>query len=215
MPIIILAYILSKNMKFSNPLIKRIKQGHKIFMLSWTILFISCFVVLFLIIAKEHTEMKRLEIEKISCEKNLRQEIIKSQYDEKLFELGSMGTEIKLAAEKYGGDNYKEKLKGLLLGIANAESTMGKNFYVPYDKNCHNWWGMKGGNAPSRKDGSYLRCLETDKAGADTAAKLLMNRYINKGLTEPETISEVWVGANVSKELKDRWINNVRVYYKN
>jgi hypothetical protein len=140
----------------------------------------------------------------------------KLSYDIKLDKLGNMGNEIRLAAEEFSTSTEGAiKLKGLLIGIANAESGLGKNFAVAYDKdNCHNWWGVKGGNTSNRKDGSSLRCFESDKAGARTVAKLLSEHYIGQGLTEPESMVYVYVGKKWS-QYHQTWVNNVRKYYEN
>lgn len=150
------------------------------------------------IIQKEITPEKCLEI----------------TYNTELKKYGEMGNAIKLAAEEFATGTESIKLKGLLLGIANAESSLGKSFAIEYDKNCHNWWGVKGGNMQNRKDGSYLRCFNDETAGARTVAKLLKNNYINQGLDTPEKIVNKYVG-NKWSVYHQTWINNVNKYFKN
>ncbi len=139
---------------------------------------------------------------------------ITGKYDKQLEQLGNMGKEIHLAAEEFGGDKHSERLKGLLIGIAKAESSLGTKFYKTYDFNCHNYWGIR----KVRNDGSYLRCFSDDKAGARTAASLLMRLYINMGLDTPEKIVKKWVGpingTVIKAENHKWWLNNVNAYYK-
>jgi len=100
----------------------------------------------------------------------------------------------------------------LVLGIANAESGMGKYFYNEYDReNCHNLWGLKGGNTATRiaKEGSYLRCFNDEVAGARTVAKTLKNFYIDEGRTTPEEICQKWIGAKHAKKNCPEWVKNV------
>lgn len=136
------------------------------------------------------------------------------KYDEELESLGTMGTEIKKAGIEFGDDeNEAQKLIGLMIGIANAESSLGKNFVVEYDKNCHNFWGLKGGNMIRRQDGSSLRCFVSESAGARTTAKTLKLYYLNEGRTTPETIANKWVGRNQTPH-HTQWVRNVNYYYK-
>lgn len=139
----------------------------------------------------------------------------KLSYDNILDKLGNMGQEIKLAADEFGtSTEMKIKLRGLLIGIANAESGLGKHFAVEYDKNnCHNWWGVKGGNTTNRKDGSSLRCFVDNKAGARTTAKLLSDHYIGVGLDTPEKMVYKYVGKKWSI-YHQTWVNNVNKYYE-
>jgi hypothetical protein len=122
--------------------------------------------------------------------------------------LGKMGEAIKNASKEF------DVPIGLILGIANAESSMGKNFVHEYDNNCHNWWGIKPPTKTGmRDDGSYLRCLADDEAGARTAASLIKRLYLDEGLNTPEEIVKKWVGAKHS-QYHDIWVENVKVYYK-
>lgn len=131
------------------------------------------------------------------------------KYDDALSRLGEMGRQIKLASIEFG-DGVDEQLKliGLSVGIANAESTLGKHFVIEYDKNCFNWWGIR----KVRDDGSYLRCFIDAKAGARTEASLLKRLYIDMGLDTPELIVNKYVG-NVWSEYHGAWLNNVNKYY--
>jgi hypothetical protein len=135
---------------------------------------------------------------------------INVEYDKILEKMGKMGIEIKLASEEFGTSTIdKIKLKGLLLGIAWAESNLGKAYVHNYDYNCNNWWGIR----KVRNDGSYLQCFVDEKSGARTAAKLLKDHYLDEGFTTPEKIANKYVGAKWSK-YHQTWINNVYKYYK-
>lgn len=137
-----------------------------------------------------------------------------SQYDEVLGTLGTMGDAIKRAGIEFGeNDDEALKLIGLSIGIANAESSLGKNFAVEYDKNCHNYWGLKGGNMTNRTDGSSLRCFINEDAGARTLAKTLKLYYLNEGRTTPDTIVKKYVGSNWT-QYHDVWVGNVNKYFK-
>jgi hypothetical protein len=136
------------------------------------------------------------------------------KYDEELESLGTMGAEIKRAGIEFGDDEDEaQRLIGLMIGIANAESSLGKNFVIEYDKNCHNWWGLKGGNMIRRNDGSSLRCFLSEQAGARTTAKTLKLYYLNEGRTTPEKIANKWVGRNQTAH-HTQWVRNVNYYYK-
>jgi hypothetical protein len=138
---------------------------------------------------------------------------LEKKYNDQFLKLGKMGNAMKLAADEFGtSTEMKIVLKGLLLGIANAESSMGKSFAIEYDKNCHNWWGMKGGNMTNRKDGSSLRCFLDETAGARTEAKLLADHYIGEGLNKPETIVYKYVGKKWDI-YHGTWVNNVNKYF--
>lgn len=100
---------------------------------------------------------------------------------------GEMFDAIKSASHEFDVDPL------LLVGIANAESTLGKNFIYSYDEECNNWFGIKPPTG-RRDDGSYLRCFYTPEAGARTAAKLISKRYVAQGLDTPEKICPIWVG---------------------
>jgi hypothetical protein len=126
-----------------------------------------------------------------------------------LDELGAMGKAISDASNEFGVPWE------LMVGIANAESSLGKNFYNEYDKsNCHNWWGLKGGNMAMRKDGSWLRCFSDEQSGARTLAKTLKNYYLAEGRVTAEQIAVKYVGRNQTPHHK-QWVANVNKYYKN
>lgn len=135
-----------------------------------------------------------------------------AKYDETLKLLGTMGGAIKRAGLEFG-ETEEEKLKliGLMIGIANAESSLGKNFVVEYDRNCANWWGLKGGNMPKRADGSSLRCFISEDAGARTIAKTLKLYYLDEGRTTPEKIVTKYVGSNWG-QFHDVWVGNVNKF---
>lgn len=121
--------------------------------------------------------------------------------------MGEMGKEFEEASKEFNVP------LGLMIGIANAESGIGKNFYNQYDKeNCHNWVGLKGGQMKNRKDGSWLRCFTDEESGARTFAKTLRLYYLNEGRTTPETIANKWVGKNQSAHHKV-WVSNVNKYF--
>jgi len=139
---------------------------------------------------------------------------ILARYDKELASLGSMGQAIKKAGEEFGQDaDEAVKLQGLMIGIANAESSLGKKYHVAYDANCHNWWGLKGGNMEKREDGSYLRCFISDEAGARTMAKTLKLYYLNEGKDTPEEIVKKYVGSTWGT-YHDQWVANVQKYVK-
>lgn len=137
----------------------------------------------------------------------LKQEIEKIEEEE----LAGMELAIRNASKEFNVPEW------LITGIANAESGMGKYFAVAYDRdNCHNWWGLKGGNMKKRADGSYLRCFIDDEAGARTVAKTLRKYYLDEGRDTPEKICQKWIGgkfANVKqpngKTHCENWVSNV------
>lgn len=100
----------------------------------------------------------------------------------------------------------------LIIGIANAESSLGTKFVHPYDHNCFNLWGLKGGNMARRNDGSSLRCFINERAGARTMAKTLKLYYLAEGRTTPEKIVDKYVGPKWSK-YHDTWVSNVKKFY--
>lgn len=156
------------------------------------------------------------KLEAIQAENEaLRQEAaLLATYDDILGQLGAMGEQIRLASLEFGQDAQEAvKLQGLMIGIANAESSLGKNYAVDYDANCHNWWGLKGGRTAEREDGSYLRCFYSDEAGARTMAKTLKLYYLNEGKDTPEKIVAKYVGATWG-QYHDTWVNNVKKYAK-
>lgn len=137
-----------------------------------------------------------------------------NKYEKELASLGEMGTAIKNASIEFGQDADEAVLiQGLMLGIANAESSMGKNFHVEYDKKCFNWWGLKGGRMTERTDGSSLRCFVSAEAGARTMAKTLKLYYLNEGKDTPEKIVTKYVGSNWG-QYHDQWVANVKKYAK-
>jgi len=97
---------------------------------------------------------------------------------------------------------YKVDWK-LIIGIADAESSLGRAFYLDYDVNCHNYWGIKP-PAGQRDDGSYLRCYYTDEYGIKSIAALLARRY--KGQT-PEQMCGVYV-----QPCNPDWLRKVNEY---
>ncbi len=131
------------------------------------------------------------------------------KYDGILDELGDMGEAIKKSAIEYGENEAEiDLIIRLTLGIANAESSMGKKFYKESDKDCRNWWGIR----KVRKDGSWLRCYSTPLEGANDFAIIIKNFYIDEGKTTPNKIANKYVGNKWSK-FHASWINNVNEYY--
>jgi len=142
----------------------------------------------------------------------LKQEIEKVEEEE----LAGMELAIRNASKEFNVPEW------LIIGIANAESGLGKYFAVDYDRdNCHNWWGLKGGNMTKRADGSYLRCFVSDEAGARTVAKSLRNYYLDEGRDTPEKICQKWIGGKFANKVEsngkthcENWVNNVNKYKK-
>lgn len=100
----------------------------------------------------------------------------------------------------------------LIFAIANAESGLGKYYYNEYDReNCHNMWGLKGGNTNNRiaKEGSYIRCFNDEVAGARTVAKTLKLYYLDEGRDTPEEICQKWIGAKHAEKHCPAWVANV------
>jgi len=161
------------------------------------------------------SDTARLEAIQAENEELRQENELLATYDEEFAKLGNMGVAIKEAGLEFGEDAEEAvKLQGLMLGIANAESTMGTKFVVEYDKeNCHNWWGLKGGNMTSRNDGSSLRCFLSDEAGARTIAKTLKLYYLDEGKDTPEKIVVKYVGSNWG-QYHDHWLANVKKYTK-
>lgn len=96
----------------------------------------------------------------------------------------------------------------LLIGIANAESSLGTSFQLHYDHSCNYWWGIR----KAREDGSYLRCFMSEKAGASIAAKLLRNHCLDEGYTTVEDICRKWIGHKASEMRCASWVRDVRQY---
>ena len=100
----------------------------------------------------------------------------------------------------------------LILGIAKAESSYGRYFVNPADKECNNLWGLKGGNTALRikNEGSYIRCFNDKLAGARTVAKTLRNYYLDEGKDTPEKICQKWIGSKYASIKCDEWVANVK-----
>lgn len=158
------------------------------------------------------SDTARLEAIRGLNEKIKADKVLLGEYETELATLGTMGEAIKKASLEFGQDAEEAvKLQGLMIGIANAESSLGKKYHVEYDKNCHNWWGLKGGNMTKRGDGSSLRCFLNEEAGARTMAKTLKLYYLNEGKDTPEKIVVKYVGANWGI-YHDQWVANVQKY---
>lgn len=97
----------------------------------------------------------------------------------------------------------------LIIGIAYAESSLGRAFYQDYDKdNCSNFWGIKASTPTGqRADGSWLRCYLAPEYGINSMAQLLARGY--KNMT-PEQMVCKYVGKSCSPS----WVKNVNKYYK-
>lgn len=94
----------------------------------------------------------------------------------------------------------------LVIGLASAESSLGRNFYKEYDAtHCFNFWGIKppGGQRP---DGSYLRCYFSAQDGINSIVSLLARRY--PGQTVEKMCGTYKVPCTQS------WINNVNKFIK-
>ena len=159
------------------------------------------------------SDTARLEAIRAQNEEIKQDNQLLATYEAELAQIGAMGEAIKKASLEFGQDAEEAvQLQGLMLGIANAESSMGVNFAVDYDRvNCHNWWGLKGGNMARRGDGSSLRCFVSDEAGARTMAKTLKLYYLNEGKDTPEKIVVKYVGAKWGI-YHDQWVTNVQKY---
>lgn len=130
-------------------------------------------------------------------------------------ELGEMGKAIEQASKEFGVPAT------LIVGIARAESNLGKHFFNPYDFKCSNWWGLKGGNMKNRKDGSSLRCFNDEVAGARTVAKTLKDHYLDEGRDTPSKICQKWIGAKFANKKQsngythcENWVATVAKYHK-
>jgi len=99
------------------------------------------------------------------------------------------------------------------VGIANAESTLGKNFFNPEDKNCHNWWGIRKVRITEKGNKSWLKCYRNEREGAMDFGRLMRNYYFDEGLDTPEEIVRKYVG-NKWTQNHEGWINNVKKYWK-
>ena len=94
----------------------------------------------------------------------------------------------------------------IIIGIARAESSLGRAFVYEYDHNCHNYWGIKppGGR---RDDGSYLRCYYTDENGITSIAALLSRRYKDQ---TPEEMCGIYVVP-----CNENWLGTINEYFIN
>jgi len=110
-----------------------------------------------------------------------------------------------LASQKWGVP-YE-----LLLGIANAESSMGRNFFGC--EFAYNAWGVRPHTAP---DGTKFEAEPCNPhiakypdyiTAADDVARILKTYYIDYGLDTPEKIAKKYVGNH-----SESWINNVKNY---
>lgn len=97
----------------------------------------------------------------------------------------------------------------ILIGIANAESSKGTNFW-----GCefsYNAWGVKPHYAP---DGTFYGNEECNRhlakypnyvVAADDVARILRTKYFDQGLDTPEKIVKRYVG-----NYSESWIHNVK-----
>lgn len=94
----------------------------------------------------------------------------------------------------------------LVIGIAAAESGLGKHFYKEYDKeNCHNPFGIKPPSG-KRSDGSYLRCYNSDQDGVNSIVGLLSRRYKDQ---TPEQMCGIYV-----QPCNPNWLRTVNKFYR-
>jgi len=101
----------------------------------------------------------------------------------------------------------------LIIGIANAESGLGTNYYNPAtERNSFNYWGIKAFHGTTYCTNSSIRCFKSRQAGAEKIASLLRYHYLDEGFITPEQIVVKYVGSNWS-EYHQVWINNVNKYY--
>lgn len=93
----------------------------------------------------------------------------------------------------------------IVIGIAKAESSLGKHYVYPYDVNCANAWGIKppGGR---RDDGSYLRCYYTWQDGINSIVGLLARRYKDQ---TPEQMCGIYVVP-----CNENWLRTINNYYQ-
>ena len=113
-------------------------------------------------------------------------------------------------------EEYPNVDAGWFTGVAGAESSLGKHYYIEYDKyNCHNAWGIKppGGQ---RADGSYLRCYDNWEVGAKEFARII-NKYIEAGNGTVRGIAPYYKcggphGSASCLATVDNWIGNVDKY---
>lgn len=94
----------------------------------------------------------------------------------------------------------------LVIGLAYAESGLGKHYYKAYDKDhCSNAWGIKPPQG-RRADGSYLRCYNDWQSGINSIVGLLSRRYADQ---TPEQMCGVYV-----QPCHQNWLDNVNKFYK-
>lgn len=125
--------------------------------------------------------------------------------EEQIHETSLMEAAITYAALQY------DVPRGLLVGIAHAESSYGRNFHIKSDVTCSNWWGIKGG--PARTDGSYIRCFTDPIAGATTVAKALRLYYLDEGRISAAQICQKWIGSIHADKHCPNWIATVTRHY--
>ena len=94
----------------------------------------------------------------------------------------------------------------LMLGIAFAESSLGKNFVGC--EHSFNAWGITPAGQEAEECNGHLRKYDNWIEGADDTARILRNYYFDEGLDTPEKIVYKYVGWN-----NQDWIKNVREFY--
>lgn len=93
----------------------------------------------------------------------------------------------------------------LLLGIANAESSLGTNWFGC--KFSYNAWGVKG--QPAETCNGHIKSYGSWVDAADDVARILRHYYLDEGRITPEQIVRKYVGWQ-----NDDWVRNVRNYYQ-
>lgn len=96
----------------------------------------------------------------------------------------------------------------LVVGIANAESSLCENYAYWYDGDSKNCWGMKPLTGEWTKKGSSLRFFRSWDEAVEQITYKLSAYYITEGKDTPEKISAKWVGR-----YSENWIANVNRYY--
>jgi Ulp1 family protease len=94
---------------------------------------------------------------------------------------------------------------GLLLGIANAESSLGTNWYGC--QHSFNAWGIKG--KPAESCNSHIKHYDSWIEAADDVARILRTYYLDEGKDTPERIVRKYVGR-----YSENWVRNVSNYYR-
>jgi len=194
---------------------KRLKQKREILKRQWAVIVIALCIAGLVVNCSAMSLMQELD----KVDKNLVIVPVVKTLEEKIEEvvseeLSGMELAIRNASIEFNVPEW------LIIGIANAESGLGKHFAVDYDRdNCHNWWGLKGGNMARRADGSYLRCFIDEESGARTVAKALRNYYLDEGRDTPEKICQKWIGgkfankpAGNGKTHCENWVSNVNKF---